>query len=71
MESAIPDISTTFPNIAPSKNTGKYNLINPTIFSIKIFEKKGNTKLGSVKNTANNAKIGGLILQKILYMLQT
>ena len=34
---------TTFPKIAPSKNTGKYNLIKPTIFSIKIFEKKGNT----------------------------
>ena len=42
--------------------------MNSTIFTIKIFEKKGNTKLGSVKNTANNANIGAnKITEKPLY----
>lgn len=40
IDAASPDISTTFPKIAPSKNTGKYSLIKPAIFSIKIDEKK-------------------------------
>lgn len=58
IDAASPDISTTFPKIAPSKNTGKYSLIKPAIFSIKIDEKKGSTWLGSVSSTANNAQIG-------------
>lgn len=40
MEAAKPDISTTFPKMAPSRNTGKYSLINPAIFSINMVEKK-------------------------------
>jgi len=58
IDSAIPDISTTFPKIAPRRKTGKYALMKLTIFSMKIFEKNGNTQSGFVSKIANKAQIG-------------
>ena len=58
IDSATPVISTTFPKIAPNKKTAKYDLINPTIFSINTPEKKGNTWIGAMSTTANNAHRG-------------
>ncbi len=58
MEREKPDISISLPNTAPSRNTGKYSLMKPTIFSMKMPVKAGATADGSVSSTAPMAAMG-------------
>jgi hypothetical protein len=48
----------TLPNTAPSRNTGKYDLTKPTIFSMKMLENIGATMAGSSSKTAPSAATG-------------
>ncbi|MCY1179140.1 hypothetical protein D9M73_195220 [compost metagenome] len=58
MEREKPDNSINLPNTAPSRNTGKYNLMKPTIFSMNTPVKAGATAEGSVNRTAPRAAMG-------------
>ncbi|MNT67808.1 hypothetical protein D3C72_2059790 [compost metagenome] len=58
MEREKPDSSISLPNTAPSRNTGKYSLMKPTIFSMNTPVKAGATADGSVSRTAPRAAIG-------------
>ena len=53
-----PDNSITFPNTAPSKNTGKYSFRKPTILSMNKPVNIGATSCGSVSSTAPSAATG-------------
>ncbi|MNE87394.1 hypothetical protein D3C80_1845930 [compost metagenome] len=58
IEREKPDSSISLPNTAPSRNTGKYSLIKPTIFSMNTPVKAGATAEGSVSSTAPRAAMG-------------
>ena len=58
MERENPDSSISLPNTAPSRNTGKYSLMKPTIFSMNTPVKAGATADGSVSRTAPRAAMG-------------
>ncbi|MNM41743.1 hypothetical protein D3C81_525670 [compost metagenome] len=58
MDCEKPDSSISLPNTAPSKKTGKYSLMKPTIFSMKMPLKTAGTADGSVSSTAPSAATG-------------
>lgn len=58
MDCEKPDISISLPNTAPSRKTGKYSLIKPTIFSMKMPLNTGATADASVSSTAPRAATG-------------
>ncbi len=58
MERAKPEISTSLPNTAPSRKTGKYSFRKPTSFSMNRPENKVGTADGSVSSTAPMAATG-------------
>jgi hypothetical protein len=58
MERANPESSITLPNTAPSRNTGRYDLMKTTIFSMNTPPNTGGTRAGSVKSTARRAQTG-------------
>ena len=53
-----PEISISLPNTAPSRNTGKYSLRKPTIFSMNRPVNIGATNEASVSSTAPSAATG-------------
>ena len=55
---AKPETSISFPNTAPSRNKGKYNLMNPAIRSRNRPEYMGRIRAGSVSATASSAATG-------------